>query len=141
MAPGSEPRRVFMIASEVAPFAKTGGLGDVLGALPAALARLGWDVTVALPRYRGVAAGALIEHFPVSVGGYTREVGFFDAPLADGAHALLVDCPELYDRESLYGVDDAGYPDNPRRFAVLVRAALEFLARSGAGSSVVHAHD
>ena len=141
MAPGSEPRRVFMIASEAAPFAKTGGLADVLGALPPALARLGWDVTVALPRYRGAAAGALIEHFPVSVGGYTREVGFFDAPLADGAHALLVDCPELYDREAFYGVDDAGYPDNPRRFAMLVRAALEFLARRGAGRSVVHAHD
>ena len=141
MAPGSEPRRVLMIASEATPFAKTGGLGDVLGALPSALARLGWDVTVAVPRYRGVVAGALVEHFPVSVGGYTREVGFFDAPLADGAHALLVDCPELYDREAFYGVDDAGYPDNPRRFAMLVRAALEFLARSGAGRSVVHAHD
>jgi starch synthase len=141
VAPGSEPRRVLMIASEAAPFAKTGGLADVLGGLPPALARLGWDVTVALPRYRGVAAGALVEHFPVSVGGYTREVGFFDAPLAAGAHALLVDCPELYDRETLYGVDNAGYPDNPRRFAMLVRAALEFLARSGAGSSVVHAHD
>ena len=140
-APGSEPRRVFMIASEAAPFAKTGGLADVLGGLPPALARLGWEVTVALPRYRGVAAGALVDHFPVEVGGYTREVGFFDAPLADGAHALLVDCPELYDRETFYGVADTGYPDNPRRFAMLVRAALEFLARNDAGSSLVHAHD
>jgi starch synthase len=129
-----------MIGSEAAPFSKTGGLADVLGSLPPALARLGWNVTVALPRYRGVRAGTPVERFPVSVGGYTSEVGFFDAPLADGAHALLVDSPELYDRETLYG-GDAGYPDNPRRFAMLVRAALEFLARRGEGLPVVHAHD
>src|SRR3989442_15860975 len=126
VAPGSEPRRVFMIASEVAPFAKTGGLGDVLGALPAALARLGRDVTVALPRYRGVAAGALIEHFPVSVGGYTPEVGFFDAPLADWAHAPPVDCPALYDRQTLYGVHNAGDPDNARRLPRLRRRCVRF---------------
>ena len=113
----------------------------MLGALPSALARLGWDVTLALPRYRGVTAGTLVEHFPVGVGGYTRDVGFFDVPLADGARALLVDCPELYDRDALYGIDNADYPDNPRRFAMLVRAALEFAADRGTRPSVVHAHD
>ncbi len=132
---------VLMIGSEVVPFSKTGGLADVLGALPPALARIGWDVTVAAPRYRGVTAGTLIERVPVSVGGYTREVGLFDAPMADGARALLVDCPDLYDRESLYAIDGEEYPDNARRFAVLVRAALDFVARRGRRPSVVHAHD
>ena len=94
------------------PFAKTGGLADVLGALPVALARLGWLVTLALPRYRGVHDGTLVERFPVTVGGFTADVGFFEAPLADGARALLVDCPELYDRDGLYGVGNADYPDN-----------------------------
>src|SRR6185503_11655902 len=102
---------VLMIGSEAVPFAKTGGLADVLGALPPALARLGWDATVALPRYRGVSAGTLIERVPVSVGGYTREIGLFDAPLADGARALLVDCPDLYDRDSLYESGGHDYPD------------------------------
>jgi starch synthase len=134
-------RSVLMIGSEVQPFAKTGGLADVLGALPPALARLGWDATVALPRYRGASAGVLVETFPVTVGGYTRDAGFFEAPLADGARALLVDCPDLYDREALYGVDIAGYPDNARRFAFLVRAALEHAARRDPGFSIVHAHD
>jgi starch synthase len=113
----------------------------VLGALPPALARLGWDVTVAMPRYRGVTAGTLIERVPVSVGGYTREMGLFDAPMADGARALLVDCPDLYDRDSLYASAGSEYPDNARRFAVLVRAALEFVARRGTPPAVVHAHD
>ena len=98
--PTDRPRRsVLIIGSEALPFSKTGGLADVLGALPPALARLGWDATVVLPRYRGVTAGALVETFPVTVGGYTRDVGFFEAPLADGARALLVDCPDLYDRD------------------------------------------
>ena len=134
-------RSVLMIGSEAVPFAKTGGLADVLGALPLALARLGWDVTMALPRYRGVTAGTLIERVAVSVGGYTRQVGLFDAPMADGARALLVDCPDLYDRDSLYASGDVEYPDNARRFAVLVRAALEFVARRGQRPSIVHAHD
>jgi starch synthase len=136
------PRRsVLLIASEARPFSKTGGLADVIGALPPALQRLGWDATVVVPRYRGVSAGVLAETFPVSVGGYTREAGFYEAPLEAGARAVLVDCPDLYDRPGLYAADNVDYPDNPRRFAFLVRAALEFVGRRAAGPSVVHAHD
>jgi starch synthase len=130
-----------LIGSEAVPFAKTGGLADVLGALAPSLARLGWDVTLAMPRYRGITAGTLVDSFPITVGGYAREVGFFEAGLRDGARVLFVDCPDLFDRDAFYGVDSAGYPDNPRRFAMLVRAAFEFAARRGAAPSVVHAHD
>ena len=132
---------MLVIGSEATPFAKTGGLADVLGALPPALARLGWDVTLAMPRYRGVTAGSLVESFPVTVGGYARDVGFFEADLRDGAIALFIDCPDLFDREGLYDVDSTEYPDNPRRFAMLVRAALEFAVRRGVAPGVVHAHD
>jgi starch synthase len=132
---------VLIIGSEAVPFAKTGGLADVLGALPPALARLGWDVTLVMPRYGAVDGGALAARFPVSVGGYTREIGFYEAPLGDGARAILVDCPDLYARDSLYGPDGADYPDNPRRFGVLARAALEWAIRAGTPPSVVHAHD
>jgi starch synthase len=92
---------VLIIGSEAMPFAKTGGLADVLGALPPALARLGWDVTVALPKYRGVSGGSVLEQFSVTVGGFTRDVAFIDAPMDDGARALLIDCPELFDRQAL----------------------------------------
>jgi starch synthase len=132
---------VLIVGSEAQPFAKTGGLGDVLGALPPALARLGWDPTLMLPRYRGIAAGSLVESFPVAVGGFVRAAGFFEAPLADGARAILVDCSDLYDREALYGSGNSDYPDNALRFAFLARAALEFAARRNRPPSVVHAHD
>ncbi len=130
-----------MIGSEALPFSKTGGLADVLGALPSALARLGWDVTVAVPRYRGVIAGEFLERFSLKVGGYQSDIGLFEAPLPDGARALLIDEPALYDRDQLYAAGSIDYPDNARRFAILVRAALEAFARRGTRPTVVHAHD
>src|SRR5579862_5797863 len=95
-------RRVLMIASEALPFAKTGGLADVLGALPPALARLGWDVTVALPKYRGIVVGERVDGFSMTVGGYTAEVGFDEAPMSEGARAILIDASELFDRDGYY---------------------------------------
>src|SRR5712671_1411593 len=68
--PPAPPRRsVLMIGSEATPFSKTGGLADVLGALPQALARLGWDVTLVVPRYRESHVGELIDRFDLRVGG------------------------------------------------------------------------
>jgi len=132
---------VLIIGSEAQPFAKTGGLADVLGALPPALARLGWQATLVIPRYQGVEQGTFRERFPLTVGGRPLDVGFYDVPLRDGARAVLVDAPELFDREGLYGIGARDYPDNPRRFGAFVRAALEVTARSGEAPSLVHAHD
>jgi starch synthase len=134
-------RSVLIIGSEALPFAKTGGLADVLGALPPALARLGWQVSVALPRYRGVTAGVAVDRFSLLLGGRPMEVAVFEEFLGEGARALLIDVPELYDRDGLYGAGAADYPDNALRFGALVRAALEFAARTGVQPSVVHAHD
>jgi starch synthase len=134
-------KSVLIVGSEAQPFAKTGGLADVLGALPPALARLGWSATVVLPRYRGVDAGTFVESLSVSVGGFTRDAAFYDAPLGDGARVILVDCPDLFDRAALYGVGNDDYPDNARRYAFLARAALEFAAHRSPPPSVVHAHD
>jgi starch synthase len=139
--PRTKKLSILHIASEATPFAKTGGLADVLGSLPPALARLGCDVTVVLPRYRGVAGGRELERFALTVGGYTADVSFIEAPLADGARAILVDCPDLYDRDDLYGIGTRDFADNARRFALLARAALEWAGRQGTRPSVIHAHD
>ena len=149
-AKAARPKRsVLIIGSEALPFSKTGGLADVLGALPPALARLGWDVTLVVPNYTKrsasglseAAAGTPLEQATVTVGGYHADVRLLEAPLGDGARAILVDAPDLYDRAGLYGVGNIDYPDNPRRFGVLVRAALDFAGRQPAPPSIVHAHD
>src|SRR5260221_12911408 len=92
------PRSVLIIGSEAQPFAKTGGLADVLGALPSALARLGWDTTLVLPKYRGGSSGARTDAVPVTVGGWTRDICFFYAPPDGGARAIPCECAQLYDR-------------------------------------------
>src|SRR4029077_14709400 len=148
MSPPLRPRRlpkapapsVLMIGSEALPFSKTGGLADVLGALPQALARLGWDVTRVVPRYRESSVGELIDRFDLKVGGMNADIGIYEAPIGP-ARALLVDEPTLYDRDHLYGTEIGDYPDNARLFAVLVRAALEFAIRRGRRPTIVHAHD
>src|SRR6185503_10333619 len=90
-------RSVLIIGSEALPFAKTGGLADVLGALPPALARLGWDATVVLPRYRHVeAAKKPVVAFPLAIGGQRHGLTLYEVPI-DGARAILVDVPELFD--------------------------------------------
>ena len=132
---------MLIIGSEALPFAKTGGLADVLGALPPALARLGWDATVVLPRYRHVpVARSPVAAFQLAVGGQRHDVSLYQVPIG-GARAILVDIPPLFDRDQLYGVGNLDYPDNPRRFAFLVRAALEYASQQAGPPSVIHAHD
>ena len=130
-----------IVGSEAMPFVKTGGLADVLGALPPALARLGWDVTLVMPRYRGVDAGGKRRQVQLLVGGFSADAAVYEAALDDGARALLVDVPELFDREELYAVGNTDYPDNARRFAVLARAALDLAIAGGVRPSVIHAHE
>ncbi|MBZ5633632.1 MAG: glycogen synthase GlgA [Acidobacteriia bacterium] len=127
-----------MVASEATPFAKTGGLADVLGSLPPALVRLGDEVGVVLPKYRVTEApGAepVWLAMPLWVGphGYTVDIHRL---IHRGAHYFFVDCPLLYDRPEIYGT----YPDNHIRFALLSQAALG-IARHLFRPAVLHAHD
>jgi starch synthase len=133
---------ILMIASEVLPYAKTGGLADVAAALPAALATLGHQVVVVMPRYRGVqVTGEVLTTFVLDVGAEHLHVQIFRERMASGAVLWLVDIPALYDREGLYGVGSHDHPDNPRRFAALARAAFEAAIVTGFSPDVVHAHD
>src|SRR5215216_2884660 len=131
---------ILMVGSEALPFSKTGGLAVVLGALPLALGKLGHRVTLVTPRYRGVPPQGATRTIQVSGIGGAPETRVIEQPLAENVRAVLVDRPELYDRESLYGAG-GDYPDNPRRFAFLCRAALEFAVQSGDTFDILHAHD
>jgi starch synthase len=131
--------RILMVTSEAAPFAKTGGLADVAGALPHALARLGHEVDVVMPRYRGIDAGAHLGRLPVTLGPQLLGADFYSAMHA-GVRTLFVDHPGYYDRDYLYGVADRDYADNAERFAFLCQAALTWAAADG-HYDVAHAHD
>ena len=127
--------QVLFVAAECEPWAKTGGLGDVVDALARALGRIpgavDGPVEVFLPRYRGVPIppGAAVDVLevrvpdPMAPGGVSSvTVRSFDA---DGYRLRLVDHPAAFDRAGFYGDSAGDYPDNPRRFALLGRAALE----------------
>ena len=136
------PLRVLMAASEAVPFAKTGGLADVTSALSTALATLGHDVTLVLPRYRQVGdAGRSIGRRRVTLGAHSYDVEVFEAGLEGGVRVLLVGCAELYDRDGLYGDGGRDHPDNDVRFGVLVRSTLDLAADVSHRPDVVHAHD
>ena len=137
--------RVLAVASEAFPLVKTGGLADVVGALPAALAPEGIATRTLIPGYRGVLAAlrepALVHAFPALLGAPARLLA---ARVAD-LDLLVLDAPHLYDRPGnpYVGADGKDWPDNGVRFAALAQCAVA-IARDGiAGPApdVVHAHD
>jgi starch synthase len=132
--------RILMVASEAVPFAKTGGLADVAGALPRALARLGHEVEVVMPRYRGVTAGERVGRITVTLGTLPLDAGVY-AVTTDGVRTVFIDQPAYFDRDGIYGTQGQDFSDNPERFAFLAHAALRWAALTGARYDVIHAHD
>ncbi len=135
---------VLMVASEVSPFAKTGGLGDVLGALPEALDRLGHRTTLVVPKYRAVnpPPGERVTR-RVRVGARTRDAALYVSSLSPRRRIVFVDVPELYDRDGFYTQGGVDFPDNAERFALLATAALDVAHTGGASAwpDIIHAHD
>jgi starch synthase len=139
-----KPITVLHVASEVAPFAKTGGLADVAAALPRAQAAFGVRPIVVLPRYRGVDTRTLarrLQPVDVPLGRRTERVVVYEGTLPGGrVRALLVDHP-WFDRDGLYGDASGEYADNGLRFALLARAALEIAHQLDVWPDLVHGHD
>jgi len=135
--------RVMMVASEVSPFSKTGGLADVLGGLPPALAELGHQVTVVVPAYRGSSPPeGPVTTQRVELGSLRVEVTLQAVQLAPRHRVVFVGSPAHFDRAALYGEGGHDYADNAERFAVLAGAALGFAEADEAGPcDVIHSHD
>lgn len=142
---GRTPRLgIVMVASEVAPWAKTGGLADVLGALPASLAAAGHRVTVVLPKYRGISVPTPDrKSAQVALGDSSHGVVFEVATLSPRHRVVFIDSPRHFDRDGLYAARGVDYPDNAERFGLLSAAALDFAEAEAARwpVDVVHAHD
>ncbi|NVM23011.1 MAG: glycogen synthase GlgA [Desulfobacterales bacterium] len=142
----SESLRVWFLASEVAPFAKTGGLADVAGALPSALKKLGVDVRVGLPFYRmvrdgGFATRMIRERLKVPLGEKTLVGDVLETATEGGVPVYLFDLEDIFDQPELYGTPEGDYADNLERFAYFCRAALLFAKEAGLHFDVVHCHD
>jgi len=136
---------IVFAASECAPWAKTGGLADVVSALPRALATLGHKVSVFLPYYRQVAK--LLPGLPVRLTSvtipfpsYNRFPRILDGGVQEGVQYFFVDCPEMFDRESLYGTPSGDYGDNAERFGLFSRTVIEATKIIGI-PDVYHVHD
>ena len=137
--------KVAMLASEVVPFAKTGGLADVVGALPKTLSRLGLEVNVLLPLYRetrkkNLELHRVVEDLEIDWGGEKSRFSVWESRQGTLGF-LLIEKDEYFDRERLYGTPQGDYPDNGERFAFFSKAALETLRYLGFRPDVVHAHD
>ncbi len=137
--------KILFVASEAAPYIKTGGLGDVIGALPRALAARGHDILVVLPRYGQIDG----QQFGLRDTGRRIEVQFPN--LNAGAHVhvhvpaerlryLFLQNP-WYDRKELYGEAGKDYRDNHKRFALLSAGALEAARQQNFIPDAIHAHD
>ncbi|HXR78169.1 MAG TPA: glycogen synthase GlgA [Bryobacteraceae bacterium] len=134
--------KILMVGSEALPFVKSGGLGHVLGALPKALAGLGHQVAVVLPRYRSLIAGDLTvaqERLGFALGRSEFSARILSQRRNDVTY-FFVQIPELYDRTGVYGENGGDYPDNHVRFGALCRAALG-IAHQLFVPDVVHCHD
>ena len=137
--------KIGFAASEVAPLAKTGGLADVAAALPAQLERLGHDVRLFMPLYSRVVPGDLelsdldsIRDVPITVGSRTYSFSTRTAPLPESSLTIhLIDCPELFGRESIYTTDD----DEAQRFTLFSRAVIESCQRLAWAPDVFHCND
>jgi starch synthase len=138
--------QIVFAASECVPYAKTGGLADVVGALPPELVKLGHKVTVYLPLYAAVRqqlSGQLNYPLPsitIPFQHYNRFAGIVDGGMRDGVQFYFVDCPELFDRPGFYGTATGEYPDNAERFALFCRAVLEATKQLGV-PEIFHVHD
>lgn len=144
--PPPPPLSVLLVGSECVPFAKAGGLGDVMGALPKALRALGHRVCVVLPLYQQIDRerwnitpdGSCCVHMG---GGVEHWAGIWAASLDDGTPAWFVDFADYFDRPGLYDTPAGEYRDNAFRYALLSKAAMQLCKDRDFIPDVIHCHD
>ena len=136
-----QPLKVYMLAAEIVPFVKVGGLADVVGALPKALQALGHDVRLVMPRYKQVdlerfQLTKIIESLSVPMGSYQVQVAVYQGIIGDNIPVYMIDAPRYFERENIYG-----YTDDGERFILFCRAALEVARALNWSPDIVHCND
>ncbi len=137
--------KIVFVASEMRPFAATGGLADVISSLSFALARLGHDVKVFLPRYQKIDSSLynlekVTDFLPVPMGKAREQGGLFKMLHGD-VELFFLDQPFYFNRPELYGTPEGDYEDNDRRFTFFNRGVLEALKKINYAPDIIHCHD
>jgi starch synthase len=134
---------IAFVASECVPFSKTGGLADVVGALPRALAAQGHEVSVFIPHYRHTRIGeerTVVQSITIPFDDRYRFCSILTGAGYTGVRFYFVDYPPFFDRDGLYGTASGDFPDNAERFALFCRAVLEASKTLGV-PDIFHCHD
>jgi starch synthase len=134
---------IAFVASECVPFSKTGGLADVVGALPRALAAAGHEISVYIPRYRLTRITeerTVVQSITIPFDDQYRFCSIVTGAGYPGVRFFFIDYPPFFDREGLYGAASGDFPDNAERFALFCRAVLEGSKILGV-PDVFHCHD
>lgn len=143
----TEPLKIAMIASECVPFAKTGGLADVVGALPKTLSKMGHDVIVILPLYTSInyqkyGLERYFETLGVWMGDTQEWCSVHTTTRSEGVRVFFIEFNKYFDRDGVYNDKQfRDYPDNPRRFAFLTRAGLQLCRDLPFEADILHVHD
>src|SRR5215831_4659855 len=133
--------RILFVASEALPYAKTGGLADVLEALPRSVVKLGHNVAVFLPRYRGIETNSvMMESMTIPQGTRLRFPSIRSGSTHRGVRYFFLDDPGYFDRDGIYGDKNLDFPDNAERFTEFSRAAIE-LAKHIWRPDLIHCND
>ena len=139
--------KILLAGSELTPYARTGGLGDVLESLPAALAARGHEASVVIPCYRGLRedprlgaheTGVRLE---VPMGSRMMEAEIWEGRAANGVQVFLIRRDEYFDRAGLYGAEGGDFEDNAERFIFFAKCVVELTRRISPPLDVVHVHD
>ncbi len=141
-----KPLRVLFVTPEAVPFAKTGGLADVAGALPKFLQDLGCDVKVVMPYYRmvkesGLPLQYLGQEIEVPIGDEILKADIYQGQVDKGISIYFIGRDEFFDREYLYSTPKGDYFDNAERFIFFSRAALIFCQLMEFSPAIIHHHE
>src|SRR2546425_334202 len=136
-----QPLKILILAAEIVPFAKVGGLADVVGALPKSLQALGHDVRLAMPRYGQIDPArfdlqTLRDAVTVNMSDFRVQVSVRQGTIGNEIPVYMIDAPRYFERENIYG-----YTDDGERFILFCRAALEAMRALDWSPDVIHCHD
>jgi len=139
--------KILFVSSEVAPFAKSGGLADVSGALPKAIKDLGHDIRVIMPKYKMVdekkfSLEKIFDKIDIQFGITSEEVSIYESKIP-GSDVIIyfVENENMFGRDGLYQENGIDYPDNAERFILFSKAVIKFLVKLGWQPNIMHCND